>query len=368
MKKSKLTSSHRLFVNILTLCTLSAPLTSFQICMAGEQVGTLTQVQGTVNLFTHPSKTLPKENGDAPRALFEGEYFLVQDAKIGDPVEKGNILRTAPGSQARVVFENGDQINVSASTAYRITWDQDTNKGKTELKLAYGKIRGIVTQGGPRSRLMIKTKSAVMGIRGTDFFVAQGGSAQKSTELTVMRGAVEITPLIEKTTPSHKNETTEVKPAKIQTTLVKAGYSADITSTQPSPSSNTPQIVKVEPKVELRQTTKEEFIGIQTSSTIQKRAIASTSNTSQETQNQVQNLENKAVETALQDIKKHDQDFYAQLEKDSNKTGSLEQINQATLQKLYKEAPKGPALRKPSQSEIDDIGDGAYEKYFKRIN
>ena len=31
---------------------------------AGEQVGTLTQIEGTVKIFSHPSKTLP-ENSQA---------------------------------------------------------------------------------------------------------------------------------------------------------------------------------------------------------------------------------------------------------------------------------------------------------------
>jgi hypothetical protein len=43
-------------------------------------------------------------------------------------------------------------------------------------------------------------------------------------------------------------------------------------------------------------------------------------------------------------------------------------VNQAALQTLIKEAPKAPKKHKPYQSELDDLDNSAYEKYFKIID
>jgi hypothetical protein len=311
---------------------------------SNEQTGTMTQVEGSVKIFSHPSKILQKESG-APHALFEGEYFLVADAKVGDRVEKGNIVRTAPGSKARVVYENGDQFNVGPATAYRVTWNEGTSKNHTQVTLAYGKLRGIIEKGGPRSRLQVRTKTAVMGVRGTDFFIAQNGT-HEATEVSIIRGEVEVSP-----------QDSKAKPVAVQ-----AGYSAAVTMKETTTNQ------KVDPKVELRKTTQEEFVGIQKSSTLShsNRMIAS----APETQKTVEVLEQKATATVLKDIQTHDKKLYATLEKQSE--GDLkitvDKINQAAIANLIKEAPKAPPKRKPYQSEMEDIEDGAYEKYFKQVD
>jgi len=50
---------------------------------ASDQVGTLTQVQGRVQLFTHPTKTLSAQSAQTAgknqeQALFENEYYWVR--------------------------------------------------------------------------------------------------------------------------------------------------------------------------------------------------------------------------------------------------------------------------------------------------
>jgi hypothetical protein len=321
--------------------------------LAGDQVGTVTQIEGTVKIFSHPSKTLTNEAG-GPHALFEGEYFQVQDAKIGDSVDKGNIVRTAPGAKARVVYSNGDQINVGPATAYRVTWDKDSNQGRTQVTLAYGKLRGVIEKGGPRSKLQIRTRTAVMGVRGTDFFIAQGGAADESTEVSIIRGEVEVKP-----------KAPEAKPIP-----VKAGFSAEIPPPPPAPTdrktASTETKPLVQPQVELRKTTQEEFVGIQKSSTITA-PPKETANVNPEVKKSIENLEKKATATVLNDIKTHDQKLYAVLEKQGTQAVSIDQINQASMQVLIKEAPKAPPKRKPFKSEIDNLEDGAYERYFKHI-
>ncbi len=308
----------------------------------GSQVGTLTEVQGTVKIFSHPSNTLQPKQG-IPHALFEGEYFLVADAQVGSLVEKGNIVRTAPGAKAHVIYPNGDQIHIGSGTAYRIHWNEDSDQAKTQVNLMYGKLRGIIEKGGPRSHLQIRTKTAVMGVRGTDFFIAGGGS-DGSTEISVIRGSVEVTP-----------NTLQKKPKPVE---IATGYSADIHidrafSTKPTS------------KVDLRKTTQEDLMGIQKSSKVEPPKVPVKLDI--ETQKTVEILQKKASETTLKDIQKSDKELYSALEKQGNQLLNLDQVNQASLQNLLKVAPKAPPKRKPYKSELEDIDDGAYERYFKNF-
>jgi hypothetical protein len=334
------------------------------LAFASEQVGTLTQVDGAVKLFTHPGKSV---QGPAPHALFENEYYSVRDAKMGDRVEKGNILRTAPGAKARVVYDNGDQFNVGSGTAYRIFWDKDASVTKTNVNLMYGKLRGIVEKGGPRGRLTVRTRSATMGVRGTDFFIAEGGE-DGGTEVSILRGKVEV-----------KAETKEAKPVE-----VKAGYSAEIPA--PPPVVKTPETKPAEtkaeekkvaehpkeapkpaPVVELRQTTKEDLVAIQKSSAIKiepKKEIAAVEKT--EVTEKVKKLEEKAVQTTLKDIKQADPQLYAKLQTAPIK--STEELNAQAVHTLMQTAPKAPEKRKPYKSELEDLESGAYEKYFKVLS
>ena len=316
---------------------------------AGVQIGTITRTEGTVTIFSEPSKTLQKDrDGAHPRALFDGEYFRVYNAKPGDRVEKGNILRTSLGSRARVVYDNGDQFHVGPGSSYRISWDSDAKESETRLQLVYGKLRGIIEKGGPRSRLKVRTKSVTMGVRGTDFFIDENGIAGE-TEISILRGSVEVKPAA----PNAK------------VLEVKSGFSATIANA-PMSSAKPDESQKLSPVVELRKTTQEDLIGIQKSSKLQAPEKAAPTTVIQpEVKEVLQKLEAKAVETTLKDIKTYDPALYAKLE--TEKLKRLDQVNTQAVENLLKTAPKAPPRRKPFQSELEDLDQGAYEKYFKDV-
>lgn len=302
-------------------------------CLAADpNAATLTQLEGTVKIFSHPSSSLPKETGNPahPRVLYEGEYYQVQDAREGNLLERGNIIRTAPDSKARLVYPNGDQINLSPGTAYRVFWDEKASKRTTRIQLMYGKVRGVIEKGGPRSHLIIRTKSAVLGVRGTDFFVAEDDS-DHTMHVSVIRGSVEVTP-----------QTSNAKPME-----VAAGFSAEVTA-----------------QVELRRTTQEDLIGIQKSTTVLTKPAASQGS------EQIEHLEKTAVEMTLKDIRTNDPKLYEALQKKPElklAEMTIADLNAAAVQNLLKDAPKAPQKRKPYKSELDDIEEGAYQKYFKNV-
>ncbi|MEO7164019.1 MAG: hypothetical protein ABI041_13955, partial [Bdellovibrionia bacterium] len=120
--------------------------------------------------------------------------------------------------------------------------------------------------------------------------------------------------------------------------------------------------------VDLRKTTQEEFSGIQKTSTIsQAPAIKSELPLKEGMQKKIELLEQKAVNVTLGDIQKYDNLLFKQMQTLNIK--SADDLNNAAMQNLIKEAPKAPpkSTRKPFKSELDDIQSGAYEKYFKDI-
>ncbi len=318
---------------------------------AGVQTASITKLMGSVQVFTHPSKTLPtkKDNADGSTALFEGEYFQVRDAKVGDQVEEGNILRTKPSSRARVVYENGDQILVAPGTAYRIHWEPKTDTAAA-LDLMYGKIRGVVSKEGPRSKFTIRTKAATLGVRGTDFFVSENPSTGE-TQVSVIRGSVEVKPVVAAGKPPA---------APIE---VKMGYT--VSTTSPTVTADASELAKAE----LKATSKEEFAVIEKISSVPA-AEPTGAKTEIKTDKNIEKLEKKAIETTANDIKNYQPELYAKVSGSLSKMSSVEDLNAKSLSNLSVNAPSRPVKkRKPNLREMDtDEDQDPYRQYFKMEN
>ncbi len=348
---------------LLLLSLVSYP---FGLAAADEHVGTLTQLEGLVQIFSHPSKTLPSVKPAAGTlALFEGEYYVVNNAKAGDPVENGNIVRTVPGAKARVVFENGDLFQIGSGTAYRVSWNAkavDRAKLQAKIDLMYGKFRGVVAKDGPRKKITLRSPVAVMGVRGTDFFVEENGRTGE-TEFTVIRGAVEVTP------------TGHTKPIE-----VKSGFSAvvamktTVMESAPSPAASgapakTETAAKPAPapevKVELRRTAQDELRAIQKTSELKSVPVAAPAITAK-----VEALEKKALESTLKDIHEYQPELHARLSAKAGSSGSLESVNAESVNALLPTAPKEAPhrRRKPVIKDLDSADEaGAYDRYFKKV-
>lgn len=312
---------------VLGLGCFTATMTHASITPA-----TVVSIDGDVKIFSYPSKN---PDGPSPRALYEGEYYSVHDAKIGEKVGKGNIVRANPGGKAKVVYDNGDQFNVGGGTAYKITWDEN---GKTDMNLMYGKVRAVVSKTGPLSgKLFIRTKSAVMGVRGTDLFVADDGSM--GTEVSVLRGKVEVA-------KKAKEGSTEA-PKKVE---IKQG--------------ETVTVEQAAKKVEVTKTTKEELKAIVSSTTTKtvsaselKEVVKSDADIEK-----IKELEKKAVDSTLQDIKNYDSKLYNELK--GKNIASVADVNTQVAEKLSVVAPSAPKKRKPFRAELENLGGDAYKRYF----
>ncbi len=280
-----------------------------------DYIGTVTELEGSVKIFSNPHEKLPTSPG--VHVLYEGLYYDASTAKIGDTVDQKCIVRTAIRSKAGIVFANGDQIRVSPASATRMTWQ----KNDTSIELAYGAIRGVIEKGGPRSHLKVATRSAIMGVRGTDFFIANVG---EHTEVSILRGAVELKP------------THEAAPI-----LVATGQTGTIQGTKP------PQT---------RPTTQEDLTHVMKTS-----HIISTAPITQAVEKKIIELQKQALTSTLQDIKATDPELFKKV---SNQSLSLNDLNAQSVAKIFEQAPKAAPKAKPLHL---DEGDDPYEQYFQSL-
>lgn len=288
------------------------------------QVATITRLDGKVQVFANPSKVIQDKKD---MVKFEDAYYQLRDAKIGDKLEKGMILRTLPDGKALVIYDNGDQINLGSGSSYKIDWNGSGEKAKSpELELKYGSIRAVISKQGPRNGLRLKTRSATMGVRGTDFSVSDN-VADGATKLSVIRGEVLIK-----------------RVGEVKETPVKNGKTAEVRA-----------------EVQVRPTTKEETVVIHQNSVVPKQALKEEIFATPQTVSQVEVLEKKAVETTLKDIKEHDPKLYASISE--QKLTSVQAVESQVMKQAFIAAPKGPT--KPGAHDLDQLGDDAYERYFK---
>lgn len=282
----------------------------FSAAFASELVATITKVEGDVEVFSHPGKT---PTGPSPHALYEGIYYSVRKANPGDQVENGNLVRTSTDGKALVIYNNGDQITVGTGTAYKVEW-LEKNESKNFISLMYGKLRLMARKTGLLNKATIRTTTATLGIRGTDFFISH--KAEKGSDLIVFRGKVDVK-------------------AANQTVAVSPGQSARV-----------PPMAEKATKIAVRQTTKQDFEVIQRATSIDESKLKTTP---PKLAQKVQGLQSKAQSSTLQDIKETDPKLYSSLS-DEQKASSAS-LNQVALVAL---ADKAPTAAQAAVIEVEE--------------
>lgn len=309
---------------------------------AVSHVGMIIKKQGKAELLTNPSK---KINSKGKKVLYEGTYYTIKKVKPGVRIHNGNILRTGNKSKVKVVFKNGDQFNIGQATAYKISWkkkDIKNIKGST-VNLIYGSIRGIISKKGPRNNLKVKSKNAVMGVRGTDFHFTQKGTSG-STSISVLRGKVDVANV--------------EKPKEIL--KVKQGFSAELQTTILLEKKDKKVIPKNISKFEIIRTTKQDLVHIQKDSKIIEKKSDKTK--SKKIQKEIDNLEKSAVKVTLEDIKEYQPEVYKELK--DKKIKSIDTVNTIVISKAFKKAPIKKSKKGFDEFDLN-LEEDAYKKYFK---
>ena len=122
----------------------------------------------------------------------------IVDVKLNQDIEEGAILQSAEKSFAKLIFIDKSQMNLGPSSQVVINSFPKNEAGI--ITLVKGQIRSQVTKDymqiddKSKSKLYIKTNSAAMGIRGTDFQVNFNPENQ-NTSLITFEGAVAMSNL-----------------------------------------------------------------------------------------------------------------------------------------------------------------------------
>lgn len=107
---------------------------------------------------------------------------------VGTELKDGDTVRTGKNSTAVISYASGTKLKMNAESKMIV----HAEKG---IDLVLGAVFAHV-QKKPDQHFVVRTKSAVCGVRGTDFFTAYGsGDKHQDGWMCVKEGTVEVTPV-----------------------------------------------------------------------------------------------------------------------------------------------------------------------------
>lgn len=132
-----------------------------------------------------------------------GKTKKVESAPEGTKICSGDTISTAPQSRAKIKMEDGNELNISPDSKIALEqyeFKPEDNKKKVLLNVLSGKVRAATAKegmyndqakDGQANTFQVRTKSAVAGVRGTDFLTGYNPANNKS-EVVTFRGKVEF--------------------------------------------------------------------------------------------------------------------------------------------------------------------------------
>ncbi len=153
----------------------------------------------TLFLFVSQSKTYAEElhgifmvvKGDVEVESKKTGKFK---AKVSSKIYAGDTVSCAADGRAKIVMSDRNVLNVSPDTKITVNkYENDSQTGvkNVDIELSKGKLRSNVEQkyDGEKSQFLIKTPTAVAGVRGTQFLTSFDPVAMK-TQIVTFKGEV----------------------------------------------------------------------------------------------------------------------------------------------------------------------------------
>jgi len=137
-----------------------------------------------------PSPFLYAKDSNAKITWLRGQAYFQKDVndnkhplKVGDELEEKSIVSTGAKSLLKIEFLDGSIINLSPES--NLSLNQLDKKNPSLVQLVSGKLRAQVKKSAEREYgLFIKTNSASIGVRGTDFEVIYNSENKITSALT----------------------------------------------------------------------------------------------------------------------------------------------------------------------------------------
>ncbi len=118
-------------------------------------------------------------------------------AKLGTPLYERDVLVTAEESVAKIKMLDGNIVNLSPNSRMKLRAYEDaalTGQTTTTLDLIFGKMRSLVVtkpKHPNKPHFIVRTPSAVAGVRGTDFITTHIKNGDV-TKIETLGGTVEL--------------------------------------------------------------------------------------------------------------------------------------------------------------------------------
>jgi hypothetical protein len=115
-----------------------------------------------------------------------------QPAKTKDDLQWNDLLQTQHTGRLRAGLADGSILSLGSDSQLRVL-QHDAASQQTSLEVGYGKLRSrVVKITQPGGKFEVKTPNAVIGVIGTDFYVAFAGNR---TTVICYSGVVSVTAL-----------------------------------------------------------------------------------------------------------------------------------------------------------------------------
>ena len=145
--------------------------------------------------------TVEVSKGDVK--IFSAQTKQLAPAAAGAKICSGDTITSGADSRAKVKMEDGNELNISPDSKIVLEsyqFNPAQNKKKVLLNILQGKVRATTQRenmyndkatDGDNNTFQVKTKSAVAGVRGTDFLTGYDSKSGKS-EVVTFRGKVDF--------------------------------------------------------------------------------------------------------------------------------------------------------------------------------
>lgn len=142
----------------------------------------------TTPVFSAPDGTRAGEIS----AMIPAATLNSSPAKTKEELDWNDLLKTEHSGRVRASLADGSILSLGSDSELRIV-KHDATSQQTSLEMNFGKVRSqVIKITAPGGKFEVKTPNAVIGVIGTDFYVAYEGN---TTTVICYTGQVIATPL-----------------------------------------------------------------------------------------------------------------------------------------------------------------------------
>ncbi len=133
------------------------------------------------------------QTAGAVKALVPDASRNAKPVAVNDSLQWNDLLETNAKGRLRVSLTDGSILSLGSNSQLRVV-QHDAASQQTALDLNYGKLRNQVTKiTQPGGKYEVKTPNAVIGVIGTDFYVAYDLQSKRTTVICY-QGMLSVTP------------------------------------------------------------------------------------------------------------------------------------------------------------------------------